>query len=283
MKTDKTKFIINKGDLINSLINDAYNEISEKCNIKFIKSAGPYNYNDVIKYIVDELSNETLISYSTFEKYQRAFYKAIETTINKKMFVDAEIRNIKKLLTYSYAGITDFENLQNNIFDLILTNTEKEKILQHYYKKFFLKNDVDTFVKIVFSYELIEYLFFLQADPLSEQPTGKGKPPPEKPFHEYILHEKNVQIAEQLKSEFKTEKGKSIRLIIEVLIKKKMFTIENRQRQKIYDAMKKYFDRDIGTKQSIFDYKIKEISDRPDFESIEIRIDKRLSGINKTK
>lgn len=172
MKTDKTKFIINKGDLINSLINDAYNEISEKCNIKFIKSAEPYNYNDVIKYIVDELSNETLISYSTFEKYQRAFYKAIETTINKKMFVDAEIRNIKKLLTYSYAGITDFENLQNNIFDLILTNTEKEKILQHYYKKFFLKNDVDTFVKIVFSYELIEYLFFLQADPLSEQPTG---------------------------------------------------------------------------------------------------------------
>jgi hypothetical protein len=116
-----------------------------------------------------------------------------------------------------------------------------------------------------------------------EQPTGKGKPPPEKPFHEYILHEKNVQIAEQLKSEFKTEKGKSIRLIIEVLIKKKMLTIENRQRQKIYDAMKIHFNRDIGTKQSIFDYKIKEISDRPDFESIEIRIDKRLSGINKTK
>jgi hypothetical protein len=170
MKTDKTRFIINKDDLFNSLKNDAYNEISEKCNMKFIKSAESYNYNDAIKFIIDELSNETLISYQTFEKYQRAFYRTIETTINKKMFVDAEIRNTKKLLAYYYVGITDFENLQNNIFDLILTNTEKEKILQHYFKKFFIKNDVDTFVKIVFSYELIEYLFFLQADPLSQQP-----------------------------------------------------------------------------------------------------------------
>jgi hypothetical protein len=116
-----------------------------------------------------------------------------------------------------------------------------------------------------------------------EQPKGKGKPLPEKPFHEYILHEKNVQIAEQLKSEFKTEKGKSIRLIIEVLIEKKMFTIENRQRQKIYDAMKKYFDRYIGSKQSIFDYEINEISDRPDFESIELKINIILSRINKIK
>jgi len=170
MKTDKTRFIINKGDFVNSLKDATFCEISEKCNIKFIKSAEPYNHNDVIKYIVDELSNEILISYSTFEKYRNGFYKSIETTINKKMFVDAEIRNIKKLLAYYYVGITDFENLQNNIFDLILTNTEKEKILLHYYKKFFLKNDVDTFVKIVFSYELIEYLFFLQADPLSQQP-----------------------------------------------------------------------------------------------------------------
>ncbi len=178
MKTDKPRFIINKDDLLNSLKKDAYNEISAKCSNKFIKSLGPYTYNDVIKYIIDELSNETLISYCTFEKYQRAFYKTIETTINKKMFVDAEIRSTKKLLAYYYVGITDFENLQNNIFDLILFNTEKEKILQHYFKKFFIKNDVDTFVKIVFSYELIRYLFFLQADPLSEQPTDeqpKGK------------------------------------------------------------------------------------------------------------
>jgi len=118
---------------------------------------------------------------------------------------------------------------------------------------------------------------------IDDQPKGKRPPPPAKPFHEYILHEKNVQIAEQLKSVFKTEKGKSIRLIIEVLIKKKMFTIENRQRQKIYDAMKKYFDRDIGTKQSIFDPSIDEISDRLDFESIELKINFILSGINSIK
>jgi len=107
--------------------------------------------------------------------------------------------------------------------------------------------------------------------------------PPLKTFPEYILHEKNKEIAKLIKSEFSTEKGKSIRLIIEVLIKKKMFTIENRQRQKIYDAMKKYFDRDIGTKQSIFDPSINEKSDRLDFESIELKINFILSRINKTK
>lgn len=115
-----------------------------------------------------------------------------------------------------------------------------------------------------------------------EQPKNKRKPPA-KPFHEYILHEKNVQIAEQLKSEFKTEIGKSIRLIIEVLIKKKMLTIENRQRTKVYNAMKKYFDRDIGAKTGIFDYKFNEQHDRPDFESIELRINTILSKINKPK
>jgi len=112
--------------------------------------------------------------------------------------------------------------------------------------------------------------------PKTEQP--KGKPAPAKSFSEYILHEKNIKFAEALKDEFKTEKGKSIKLIIEVLIKKNMITIENRQRTKIYKAIQTYFNRDIGTKQSIFDYQYKE-KDKPDFESIELRINTILSRI----
>ena len=96
------------------------------------------------------------------------------------------------------------------------------------------------------------------------------------------MHEKNNEFAELLKDEFKIEIGKSLKLMINVLIKKGMFTIENRQRQNIYNAMKKYFNRDIGTKQSIFDYKYVPVGN-PDFESFELRIDNLLVRLNKLK
>jgi hypothetical protein len=45
-----------------------------------------------------------------------------------------------------------------------------------------------------------------------------------------LIHEKRFELAEKLKTEFTTEKGKGIRLIIEALLAAKppLITIENR-------------------------------------------------------
>jgi len=94
-------------------------------------------------------------------------------------------------------------------------------------------------------------------------------------FPDYLLLEKRDALASALKTEFITEKGKGIRLLIEALLTNKppLITIENRERTNIYKAMKTFFDRNIGTYQSIFDYSFDMISDEKDFKSIRARLD----------
>ncbi len=104
---------------------------------------------------------------------------------------------------------------------------------------------------------------------------------PGKKFPSYLLHERKEELAERLKTEFSTEKGKGIRLLIEALLacKTPLITIENRERSNIYKAMRTFFARNIGTYQSIFDYKFDMISDRKDFESIRTRLEFIMSSL----
>jgi hypothetical protein len=107
----------------------------------------------------------------------------------------------------------------------------------------------------------------------TENPTNQ----PAKAFPEFLLHENRDILANALKSEFSTEKGKGIRLMLEVLINKKLLVVENRSRKAIFQSLKSFFDRNIGTYQSIWDYKRSSIiekgfADQVDYESIETRI-----------
>jgi hypothetical protein len=110
-------------------------------------------------------------------------------------------------------------------------------------------------------------------------------PKPVRLFPDYLLHERRDELAEKLKTEFTTEKGKGIRLMIEALLADKppLITIENRERKNIYTALKTFFDRNIGTYQSIFDYKFDMISDWKDFESIKAKLDFLLTSLNSLK
>ena len=84
----------------------------------------------------------------------------------------------------------------------------------------------------------------------------------------------DAELAEKLKTEFNTETGKGIRLMIESLQahEPKLLSIENRQRKAIYTALKIFFNRDIGTRQSIFDYKFDRITDEIDFSAIRLKL-----------
>lgn len=95
-----------------------------------------------------------------------------------------------------------------------------------------------------------------------------------KPFPQFLLHENRVALAEKLKSDFTTEKGKKIRLVVEALLAHNpaLISIGKREKNNLYLAMKDFFSQDIGSYQSIFDYPFAADTDKEDLKSIETRI-----------
>jgi len=101
-------------------------------------------------------------------------------------------------------------------------------------------------------------------------------------FPEYLQINEREQLAKRLKEEFSTEKGKGIRLMIEALKvnKPSLLTIGNRQGKAIYTAIKTYFDRDIGSRQGVLDYKFDTKVDEIDLSAIKLKLDFILKSIN---
>lgn len=81
-----------------------------------------------------------------------------------------------------------------------------------------------------------------------------------KTFENYLLHKNKLELANALKAGFVTEKSKTIRILIEVLKKSEppVLAIANGEKKAFYEAMKLFFNRDIGTYNSVFDYLIKD-------------------------
>jgi hypothetical protein len=124
--------------------------------------------------------------------------------------------------------------------------------------------------------------YFLQTEILKYNSKSTPHPKPDnisKTFPEYLLHSENILLAEKLKSEFKTEKGKGVRLMLDVLIDRTILVVENRKKKTIYLSLKSFFDRDIGTYQGIWDYKRN--GDDLDYKSIEVRINYILENLTK--
>jgi hypothetical protein len=133
-------------------------------------------------------------------------------------------------------------------------------------------------MKIIHKYE--NELVSLHSPPVSlekEYPSGPEyleSPKTKKSFPQYILHDKRESLALKLKTEFVTEKGKGIRLMLEALRSNEppLINIENRERTNIYNAMKIFFERNIGSYQSIFSYPFNMVTDSKDFEGFRTRL-----------
>ena len=87
----------------------------------------------------------------------------------------------------------------------------------------------------------------------------------------------------KIKSEFSTEIGKTIGLMLEALKlhDKPLISIGYRKKQELYKSMVKYFGRDIGKYQSVFDYKTSPSADKKEIEIIAIRVNHILDLIEK--
>lgn len=87
--------------------------------------------------------------------------------------------------------------------------------------------------------------------------TGTKSPKTQKsvkPFPQYLnIPDKNKEdFAQELKKEFCNAESIDIRYMIEGLINSKVLEIEYRQNQKLFNALKIYLNRNIGTYNSIF-------------------------------
>lgn len=102
-----------------------------------------------------------------------------------------------------------------------------------------------------------------------------------KTFPEYLLCKEAEHLAKLLKEEFKEDIGISIRYMIEVLIQNEpsLLTIENRKRKAVYNSIKGYFDRNIGSYQSVFDAQFVGTFENPDYESTKLRVSKLLQNL----
>jgi hypothetical protein len=129
---------------------------------------------------------------------------------------------------------------------------------------------------------LFEYVMFLN-NFLNELQNNNSKTKREKMFSEYLVHDEKERFAKELKNEFNTEIGKSIRLMIEALKQSQLLVIPDRKKKSFYRALKDYFKRDVGTYPSVFDYKLNLHSDIQDIQSVKSKIDSILKNMECVK
>ncbi|HEY5591633.1 MAG TPA: hypothetical protein VIK55_11520 [Paludibacter sp.] len=115
----------------------------------------------------------------------------------------------------------------------------------------------------------------------SSMPTTETTDYIAKPFPEYLLHLEKIKLADEIRKEFSTEKGKAIRLLLHVLENSKppLVTIGYRQAKEVHIAMSDFFGRNIGKYQSVFDYKVDVKLDQKELENISVRLNHLLSKL----
>ena len=122
-----------------------------------------------------------------------------------------------------------------------------------------------------------EYLKFLE-----DRPKKKNNEP--KHFNEYLLHDSSIKLAEALKNEFKTEKGKGLALMLKALEENhSIIHFEYGKKKEIFNCMKTFFKRDIGARQGLTDFKYIDHKHGTEYKATIKRIDQLLRNIKTNK
>jgi hypothetical protein len=124
----------------------------------------------------------------------------------------------------------------------------------------------------------------LKTNPESQIQKENSLPiPPKKTFAEYLIHNDRENLAKLIKEEFAKEKGKGIRLMLLALEKSdpRLIATKNREMKSIIESLKLFFGTNIGTYQSINDFKFEENTHSLDFQGFKIRINHILTNMNK--
>ena len=115
--------------------------------------------------------------------------------------------------------------------------------------------------------------------------TSKKSEEQGKAFPDYLLHENKKRLADAIKEEFSTEKGKAIRIILEAMeaYDPPLISISSRQAKELYKSLSLFMNRDIGTYQGVFGYPFDKETDKADIDSVTIRLNHLLRIVEKDK
>lgn len=115
---------------------------------------------------------------------------------------------------------------------------------------------------------------------LPKQTEVETKNAPKK-FSEYLLHAEKIKLADALKENFNTRKGKTYHLMLKALAEKKIFSFVNGERAAVYESMKIFFNKEIGSRQSIFSFKYEPHKHETDYKATLVKVDSILSALKK--
>lgn len=102
-----------------------------------------------------------------------------------------------------------------------------------------------------------------------------------KPFADYLMHLRKEELARQLREQFRGEKGKGLKMMVEVLSRNEppLISFMYGQASALHTAIETYFDCNIGKYSGFNDYKIKPANDK-DITAAIIKLDQALSLLN---
>lgn len=184
----------------------------------------------------------------------------------------SEIYSTHKIIEDNILGFD--EEIQMFILNGLLEKISQRKEIIYHYTEFDDFNRDITSDLINWIFKRITQLklksqFEVDRLPGTERESRKNDKI-EKTFVDYFIIQYRKSLPEKIRNEFKTETGINIRLLIDVLKDQKIITVEHRGNASFYKSLKTYFNRKIGSYQSIFDYKRN--NDEFDYYAIEMRI-----------
>ncbi len=261
-----------------------------KSNYKEITAFKQELETDVEQFITKQ-SNFN-VNYGTTEKDTIKYY-----------YINTSIRLLKVKDDFSKVKEVIFESLKAAAWIITKPNTaetsvsktftlapaKKEEffaiIAEMYEHQFFSTTSTELITK----HDVLIAFGNLMQIKLEELPTSAAMPTIAKlistpvsvrSFPDYLLYQEKEKLATALKNEFSTEKGKSIRIMIEALIQYNppLLSIGNRGNKDLYNAINLYFQRKIGSYSGIFSGFDQNSITRNDIENFQIKI-KHLIGV----
>lgn len=250
---------------------------------------------DLVRFFVKQNSINTI--YSPLEKIQiEKLYYAIAHRLLKAML---DLEKVMELLLSMEAHESSIDHEAHKVSELksnqLTLNPDKTvaftSILNELVDQDFFttaNNTISISKPIIFSafskflnseLNLLSATEIAQTNSVPLEPTIL--PSKNKHFPDYLLHSNKQKLAEEIRKEFSTDKGKSIRLLLHTLEYNNppLITIGYRQAKDLYTSICDFFNRDIGTYQGIFDYKINDKLDKKDIELTSIRLKHILNSL----
>lgn len=166
------------------------------------------------------------------------------------LLAEKYIQKIKLLLDYTLAGIYNLKlDFKDKLPEIILSGFEKQATFfnEHYFEF------VNSFGIEAEDEEIPEIIRDENDDVNLDNNYST--------FADFIDHEKKLLIEKIIVEKFNTEKGRTLRYIIEYFITRDILIMAYGDKLKLYNALKNSFNRDIGTYAGIWSFNFDKRSD----------------------